>query len=131
MTIRWLNRASQELIGDREGEPFTDLLDAGSVPVANQAYAEKLVGSIPSAEYEVTLRTRDGSLVRAEISSGAIRGERAPRPIEVSGHVASSRVFENTTLAIAVIGAAQASVEVGQCAAISSWVTRPMMCVPP
>jgi hypothetical protein len=98
MTIRWLNRASQELIGDREGEPFTDLLDAGSVPVANQAYAEKLVGSIPSAEYEVTLRTRDGSLVRAEISSGAIRGERAPRPIEVSGHVASSRVFENTTL---------------------------------
>jgi DNA-binding CsgD family transcriptional regulator len=74
MAIRWLNRASQRLIGDREGEQFTELLDAGSVPVASQAYAQKLVGSVPSTEYEVTLRTRDGSLVRAEISSVAVRG---------------------------------------------------------
>jgi DNA-binding CsgD family transcriptional regulator len=74
MTIRWLNRASQELVGDREGEQFTELLDAGSVPVANQAYAQKLVGNVPFTEYEVTLRTRDGSLVRAEISSVTVRG---------------------------------------------------------
>jgi DNA-binding CsgD family transcriptional regulator len=74
MTIRWLNRASRELVGDREGQRFTEVLEPGSVPVANRAYAQKIVGSVPSTEYGVTLRTRDGKLVRAEISSVAVRG---------------------------------------------------------
>jgi DNA-binding CsgD family transcriptional regulator len=74
MMIRWLNRASRELVGDREGQRFTDVLEPGSVPAANRAYAQKIVGNVPSTEYEVTLRTRDGRLVRAEISSVAVRG---------------------------------------------------------
>ena len=74
MTIRWLNRASRELVGDREGEPFTDVLEPGSVPAASQAFAQKIVGNVESTEYDVTLRTRDGRLVRAEISSVPVRG---------------------------------------------------------
>ena len=74
MTIRWLNRASRELVGDREGQRFTDVLEPGSVPVANQAFAQKIVGNVASTEYDVTLRTRDGRLVRAEISSVPVRG---------------------------------------------------------
>jgi PAS domain S-box-containing protein len=74
MRIRWLNQAAREIVGDREGEKFTELLEPGSVPVANQAFAQKIVGSVESTEYRVTLRTKDGTLVRAEISSVAIRG---------------------------------------------------------
>jgi DNA-binding CsgD family transcriptional regulator len=68
-TIRWLNRASRELVGDREGERFTNVLEPGSIPVASQAHARKILGSVASTEYEVTLRKQDGSLARAEISS--------------------------------------------------------------
>jgi DNA-binding CsgD family transcriptional regulator len=74
MTIRWLNRASRELVGDHEGEPFTAVLEPGSVPVASQAFAQKIVGNVASTEYEVTLRKRDGTLVRAEVSSVPVRG---------------------------------------------------------
>ena len=74
MIIRWLNRASRDLVGDRQGDLFTEVLEPGSVPVANKAFAQKIVGSVPSTEYEVTLRARDGSLVRAEISSVVVRG---------------------------------------------------------
>ncbi len=76
MTIRWLNRASRELVGDHEGNPFTDVLEPGSVPTANRAFAQKIVGNVASTEYEVTLRKRDGSLVRAEVSSVPVHGDR-------------------------------------------------------
>jgi DNA-binding NarL/FixJ family response regulator len=74
MTIRWLNGAARDLVGDRVGERFATLLEPGSVPVASQAFAQKIVGQVASTEYEVTLRKRDGTLVRAEISSVPIRG---------------------------------------------------------
>jgi DNA-binding CsgD family transcriptional regulator len=73
MTIRWLNQAARELVGDREGERFTNVLESGSVPVANQAFAQKVLGNVASTEYHVSLRRRDGTLVRAEISSVGIR----------------------------------------------------------
>jgi DNA-binding NarL/FixJ family response regulator len=74
MTIRWLNRASRELVGDHEGDRFTDVLDPGSVPVAHRAFAQKVLGNVASTEYVVTLRKGDGTLVRAEISSVPVRG---------------------------------------------------------
>ena len=74
MIIRWLNRASRELVGDHQGDRFTDVLEPASIPVANQAFAQKVVGGAPSTEYEVTLRTRDGTLARAEVSSVPVRG---------------------------------------------------------
>jgi DNA-binding CsgD family transcriptional regulator len=77
MTIRWLNSASRRLVGDREGEPFTEVLDPGSIPIANQAFAQKIVGNVASTEYDVTLRKRDGTLVRAEISSVPFRGNQS------------------------------------------------------
>jgi PAS domain S-box-containing protein len=73
--IRWLNRAARELVGDREGHQFADVLEPGSVPAAKDAFAQKLVGDVPSTEYEVTLRSQDGSLVRAEVSSVAVRDD--------------------------------------------------------
>ena len=73
--IRWLNRASREIIGDRAGEPFAAVLEPGSVPTAKQAFAQKIVGDIPSTEYEVTLRAVDGTLVRAEVSTVVVRDD--------------------------------------------------------
>jgi len=101
MTLRWLNRASRELVGEREGDRFADVLEPGSVPVANQAFAQKIVGNVASTEYDVTLRKRDGTLVRGEISSVPVRGgqniagvfglvaldERAPPPRAADGEV--------------------------------------------
>jgi DNA-binding CsgD family transcriptional regulator len=77
MTIRWLNRASRDLVGNREGERFTHVLEPGSLPVANQAFARKVFGSAASTEYDVTLRTQDGRLVRAEISSVSVRSDQS------------------------------------------------------
>lgn len=77
MTIRWLNSASRELIGDCVGERFESVLEPGSVPVATQAFARKILGRVASTEYEVTLRRRDGTLVRAEISSVPVNGGRS------------------------------------------------------
>jgi DNA-binding CsgD family transcriptional regulator len=77
MTIRWLNGASRDAIGDVEGERFTDVLEPGSVPVANQAFAQKIVGNVPATEYDVTLRRRDGALIRAEISSVPVHGDQS------------------------------------------------------
>ena len=75
MTMRWLNQASRELVGDREGEKFTEVLEPASVRVANLAFAQKIVGTVASTEYEVTLRARDGSLVRADISTVPVHGD--------------------------------------------------------
>lgn len=75
MTLRWMNRASRELVGDCEGENFANVLEPGSVPVANRAFAGKILGTVASTEYEVTLRRRDGGLVRAEISSVPVCGD--------------------------------------------------------
>ena len=76
MTLLWLNRASRELVGDREGERFTSVLHPASVPVANQAFAQKILGTAASTEYTVTLRTRDGGLVRADLSTVPVCGGR-------------------------------------------------------
>jgi DNA-binding CsgD family transcriptional regulator len=75
MTIRWLNRASRELVGEREGQRFTDVLEPGSIPAARKAFAQKVVGNVAFTEYEVTVRTLDGKLVRGEISSVPVRGD--------------------------------------------------------
>jgi DNA-binding CsgD family transcriptional regulator len=77
MTIRWLNRASRELVGDREGQRFSDVLEPGSVPAARKAFAQKVVGNVPSTEYDITLRTREGKLVRGEVSSVPVRGDQS------------------------------------------------------
>ena len=74
MTLLWLNRASRDLVGDREGEKFTSVLEPGSVPVASHAFAQKILGTAASTEYEATLRTRDGGLVRADISTVPVCG---------------------------------------------------------
>jgi PAS domain S-box-containing protein len=77
MTIRWLNSASRELVGDRVGEPFTSVLDPSSLPAANQAFAQKIVGNVAATEYEVTVRRSDGTLVRVEISSVPVRADQS------------------------------------------------------
>lgn len=77
MVIRWLNRAAREVVGDHVGEKFTEILEPGSIPVASRAFAQKIVGNVAFTEYEVTLRRRDGTFVRAEISSVPVRGDQS------------------------------------------------------
>jgi PAS domain S-box-containing protein len=98
-TIRWLNRASRELVGDREGERFTNVLEPGSVPVASQAFAQKILGTVASTEYEVTLRTRDGGLVRAEVSTVPVRGGH-----RIAGVFGLAEIDEQATVARATDG---------------------------
>src|SRR3954454_4829647 len=100
MTIRWLNRASRDVVGDREGEKFTNVLEPGSVPVANQAFAQKILGTAASTEYEVTLRTRDDRLVRAEISTVAVRSDR-----HIAGVFGLAEIDEQTPAARSTDGA--------------------------
>jgi PAS domain S-box-containing protein len=72
MTIRWLNEAARTLLGDCRGRRFNDVLEPASIGAAHQAFAQKIVGGMASTEYEVTLRTRDGGLVRADVSSVSV-----------------------------------------------------------
>lgn len=73
-TIRWLNAAARDLVGDKEGARFTSVLAPASVPAARQTFARQIVGTVPATESEATIRTADGRNVRVEISSVAVRG---------------------------------------------------------
>lgn len=68
-TIAWLNTAARELLGEREGAAFTQVVAPESVHVVRTELAREVVGSAPSAEYEATLLKKDGVTARAEISS--------------------------------------------------------------
>lgn len=68
-TIAWLNAAARELLGEHEGQAFTNVVAADSVHLVRKEFAREILGSAPSAEYEATLLKRDGSPVGAEISS--------------------------------------------------------------
>lgn len=68
-TVAWLNAAARNLLGDREGTAFTQVVAPESVHLARKEFAREVVGSAPSAEYEATLLKGDGTPVRAEISS--------------------------------------------------------------
>jgi PAS domain S-box-containing protein len=74
-TIAWLNRAARELLGEREGVAFTQIVAAESVHVVRTELAREILGSAPSAEYEATLLKKDGSTVRAEVSSVPVADE--------------------------------------------------------
>jgi len=73
-TIRWLNAAARNLIGEKEGVRYTTVLAPASVPEARQSFTRQIVGNVPSTESEATVRAADGQHVRVEISSVPVRG---------------------------------------------------------
>jgi DNA-binding NarL/FixJ family response regulator len=73
-TIRWLNAAARDLVGEKEGVRFTAVLAPASVSSARHTFARQMVGTVPATESEATIRTADGRHVRVEISSVAVRG---------------------------------------------------------
>jgi DNA-binding CsgD family transcriptional regulator len=73
-TIRWLNAAARNLIGEKEGVRFTTVLAPASVPAARDTFARQIVGNVPSSEAEAVVRTADGQHVGVEISSVTVRG---------------------------------------------------------
>jgi DNA-binding CsgD family transcriptional regulator len=73
--IRWLNMAAEQVVGDRRGSRFTQLVAPESKAVVDDAFASKVIGSREATDYEAVLLTEDGSRVDVEICSVAVDGD--------------------------------------------------------
>jgi DNA-binding CsgD family transcriptional regulator len=73
--IRWLNMAAEQVVGDRRGSRFTQLVAPESKGVVDEAFASKVIGSREATDYEAVLLTEDGSRVDVEICSVAVDGD--------------------------------------------------------
>ena len=73
--IRWLNMAAEQVVGDRRGARFTQLVAPESKAVVDEAFASKVIGSREATDYEAVLLTQDGSRVDVEICSVAVDGD--------------------------------------------------------
>lgn len=67
--VRWMNPAATAIVGDLVGRRFLEAVAPESQATVRDAFAKKLVGTSSSTEYDATFTARDGSLVRAEVSS--------------------------------------------------------------
>jgi DNA-binding CsgD family transcriptional regulator len=73
--IRWMNQAAEDVVGDRRGLRFTQVVAPESKGIVESAFASKVVGSRSSTDYEAVLLKEDGSPVRVEICSVAVDGK--------------------------------------------------------
>jgi PAS domain S-box-containing protein len=71
--IRWQNKGSTDMIGNRVGQHFTRVVAPEDAHVARTSWARKLIGEAQSTEYSVTLLGRDGRRIRVRASSGPLR----------------------------------------------------------
>jgi DNA-binding CsgD family transcriptional regulator len=67
--IRWQNRGSIELVGDRVGQAFSRAIAPEDVHVARTQFARKLLGEAQITEYDLTLLRTDGRRLRARVSA--------------------------------------------------------------
>jgi DNA-binding CsgD family transcriptional regulator len=74
--IRWQNRGSIELIGERLGEHFARAVAPEDVHLVRTQLARKLIGEALSTEYTLTLMDRGGRRLRVRASSVPLRQER-------------------------------------------------------
>ena len=72
--VRWMNQAAEDVVGDRRGFRFTQVVAPESKAVVENAFASKIVGSHASTNYEAVLLKDDGSRVRVEICSVTVDG---------------------------------------------------------
>jgi DNA-binding CsgD family transcriptional regulator len=72
--VRWQNAASVELVGDIRGRLDENLLGDGDLARVRNAFARKRNGA-RHTEVEVSLARRDGTRVRAAVSSVPLKNE--------------------------------------------------------
>ena len=71
-TIRWLNIAARDLVGDKEGSPFTDVVSTESLPLVRDEFTRKMIGTSVATEYAAYLLNKDGGRIRVEVSSVSV-----------------------------------------------------------
>jgi len=67
--IRWQNRGSIELVGDRVGQPFARAIAPEDLHLARSQFARKLLGEAATTEYDLTVLRRDGRRLRVRVSA--------------------------------------------------------------
>jgi PAS domain S-box-containing protein len=71
--IRWQNKGSVEMFGERVGRHFARVVAPEDAHVTRTQWARKVIGEAVSTEYAVTLIGRDGRRVRVRASSVPLR----------------------------------------------------------
>ncbi len=71
--IRWQNKGSLDMIGERVGQHFARVVAPEDANLARTQWARKLIGEASSTEYTVTLLARGGRRVRVRASSVSLR----------------------------------------------------------
>jgi hypothetical protein len=73
-TIRWVNLAAEQIVGDKKGRPLTEAVALESKAAVRDAFASKVVGSRAATDYDATLVAKDGTRVNVEICSVPVDG---------------------------------------------------------
>jgi DNA-binding CsgD family transcriptional regulator len=71
--VRWQNRASVALVGDREGQSFTRLIAPEDLNLARTQFARQVIGDVPGTDLDLTVLSRDGQRVTIHASSVPFR----------------------------------------------------------
>lgn len=95
-TIRWLNHAASELVGDAVGRKFTRYVAPEDVHSAREIFARKLLGRADATDFTLRLLDGEGRRVTLEVNSVPVRREgvvvgvfgvgRLLQKVEVTGH---------------------------------------------
>jgi DNA-binding CsgD family transcriptional regulator len=112
--IRWLNHAAEDIVGDRRGQRFTDVVAAADMSRASAAFARNIVGGTGAKDVAVDVLSRRGEPIRVEVSSVPLRrgtkvvgvfglapvGKHTARPRNVHPHLTSRQSEVLNRLAI-------------------------------
>jgi PAS domain S-box-containing protein len=95
-TIRWINQAAEELIGDVVGRKFTRLVAPEDIHAAREIFARKLLGRAGATDFTLRLLDPAGRRVTVEFNSVPVREDgsvvgvfglgRPLRTTDVPGH---------------------------------------------
>ena len=86
----WLNDAASRLVGDARGQSYLSVVDQVYCSLARKQFTRKLLGTRVT-DYEIVLRTQDGSGTPIEVSSVRVDGPSRTcpgrlRPRQGGGH---------------------------------------------
>jgi PAS domain S-box-containing protein len=73
-TIRWLNQAASEVLGNVVGRKFTRFVAPEDVHAAREVFARKLLGRADSTEFTLRVVDPEGRRIAIEISSVPVHG---------------------------------------------------------
>ena len=72
-TIRWLNHAALEVVGDAVGRKFTRFVAPEDVHAAREIFARKLLGRAEATDFTLRLLDEEGRRVTLEVNSVPVR----------------------------------------------------------